>query len=610
MINDQHIERIKNKLRISEIIKQKIKLKKFGHEFQAICPFHQENTPSFTVNDSKGFYHCFGCGAHGDMIQFLIEFDKISFVEAAKLLAIEAGIEIDENNEQDVANKIIKSKLREILIVTQKWYRQQIKDYTEVRKYLLDRGIHDYAIDLFQLGYAPSSNKELIEVLHGHQFTKKDCIESGIITHDGKMRFVNRIIFPIHNHQNLIVGFGSRIFDIMPEKSIHTQQVPKYINSPESILFHKSDNLYGINKIKQCDEMILVEGYVDVIQLNQHGIKNVVATMGTAVKIEQISKIWKFCDNIVILFDGDNGGQNATAKIILSALSIIKTDKKIYTVQLPYDNDPDEYVRKNGPQAIIDLIKNKKFGMMEYLWQWLLQKNPINSYEDIATIDKKSRELSSQVNDHILKSHYSSFFKNAVWQLKNQYTKNERSSRKLTNATVKDLFVHDSNKKIPDKNILLILKIIIHHPNIVLNNTGMIESLIEIDHQELSIIVDVMQNILNDDTEIANPKNINQLIMNYLLNNQNYYGSVIDFINRSSVIDNNAIPSDLATSTRLVNAMIKQCFIAKNQSQINEAIGKEIDEKQFIKLQHVYQENKLLIEELKLEIEKIMLNLK
>lgn len=365
------IEEIKSRCDIVDIISDYMHLEKSGSNYTGLCPFHSEKTGSFMVSKSKQIYKCFGCNAGGDVISFVMRWENVDFMEAVKILARKCGITLDRNISEEEKKKIQEiNKFREIHTEAARFYfANLLRTKNPGYEYLRKRGLSDKIIKKFGLGYSPNSWNSLMNYLLSKGYDKTDLVKCGLITHKTESnkyfdRFRNRVMFPIFNYNGKVIGFGGRVLD---------DSLPKYLNSPETLVFNKRMNLYGLNISKKDikdDTLILVEGYMDLISLYQNNIENVVATLGTALTIEQAKLIRRFAKNVIISYDSDQAGQNAT----LRAIDILlKADIKVKILNLKDCKDPDDFIKKYGfdgyKKAIeesdyyikfkIDLLKNK-----------------------------------------------------------------------------------------------------------------------------------------------------------------------------------------------------------------------------------------------------------
>jgi DNA primase len=364
MITPQTIEQIKNRIDIIDVVGEYVKLKKRGANYLGNCPFHNEKTPSFTVSPAKEIYKCFGCGKSGNTITFLMEHDKLSYVEALKWLANRYNIEIEETEStpEQKQQQQTSDSLYIINNFAQKFFEEKLFDTQEGQtialSYLKERGFREDVIKKFQLGYNPNARDELASALLKNQFNKDLLPKTGLVVIRNETELVDnyrgRIIFPIHNNTGKVIGFGARIIG-------KNDKAPKYINTPENELYIKSKILYGSYfarlAIDKADECLLVEGYTDVISLHQAGIENAVASGGTSLTIDQLRLVKKYTNNLTIIYDGDAAGIKAALRGLDMAL---EESLNVKLVLIPDKEDPDSYVNKIGASAFKDFIASNK----------------------------------------------------------------------------------------------------------------------------------------------------------------------------------------------------------------------------------------------------------
>jgi len=370
LIPQSFIADLLNRVDIVDVVGQHVKLKKAGANFQGLCPFHSEKSPSFSVSPTKQFYHCFGCGAHGSAISFLMEYSGLGYVDAIEDLARSAGLDVprEERTANDVARQQQAMALSEVMSAAADWYRQQLKVTPRAVEYLKGRGLTGEIAKRYALGYAPDGWQGLEAVfgVYTNDEVAKTLLEGGLLiqsepSSDNQTanqttrrydRFRDRIMFPIRNPKGQTIGFGGRILD---------QGEPKYLNSPETPLFSKGNTLYGLFEARQAirsQEYVLVcEGYMDVVALAQLGFPNAVATLGTACTANHVRMLLRRTDRIVFSFDGDAAGQRAAQRALEACLPLMSDDKEIRFLFLPTEHDPDSYVRAYGAPAFEKVIK-------------------------------------------------------------------------------------------------------------------------------------------------------------------------------------------------------------------------------------------------------------
>ena len=365
LIPQSFIADLLNRVDIVDVVGQHVKLKKAGANYQGLCPFHSEKSPSFSVSPTKQFYHCFGCGAHGSAISFLMEYSGLGYVDAIEELARSAGLDVprEERSANDVARQQQAMALSEVMSSAADWYRQQLKGNTRAVDYLKGRGLTGEIAKRYALGYAPDGWQGLEAVFgsYSNDDIAKTLVEGGLIIQGEQSegapvkrydRFRDRIMFPIRNPKGQTIGFGGRILD---------QGEPKYLNSPETPLFSKGNTLYGLFEGRQAiraKEYVLVcEGYMDVVALAQLGFPNAVATLGTACTANHVRMLLRQTDKVVFSFDGDAAGQRAAQRALEACLPLMSDDKEIRFLFLPTEHDPDSYVRAYGETAFEKAIK-------------------------------------------------------------------------------------------------------------------------------------------------------------------------------------------------------------------------------------------------------------
>lgn len=368
------IDELKHRVRISEVVGKSLMLKKAGREYHALCPFHKENTPSFTVNDEKGFYHCFGCAAHGDVIGFVMEYERVGYPEAVEKLAAMAGMALPEISKEAVAFEAKRQGALDIMQVLASWFAKALAESVEgevARVYLAERGVSPEIIKKFGLGYAPSDRDILAKVMTEKGISTRDLIDAGVlIAVEGKApyaRFRRRLMFPIRDAKGRVIAFGGRVLPHEPNGD-----AAKYINSPETSLFHKGRNLYHIDRARsvalKSQMLVVAEGYMDVIAMAQAGMDYAVAPLGTAITQDQLTMLWSMVDEPVLCLDGDNAGLRAMNRAVDLALPMLRPKKSLRIVRLPKGEDPDSMLKKYGVQAFREVIE-KALPLADILWE-------------------------------------------------------------------------------------------------------------------------------------------------------------------------------------------------------------------------------------------------
>ena len=404
----EFIAEIKNKLNVSDVVNKFVKLTRRGNEFVGLSPFKSEKTPSFTVNDSKEFYHCFSTSEHGDMFSFMMKHKGYTYPESIEYLASLAGLDpsagIISSNYND--NFVDNTNLKKIFNDANNFFKNNLVNSDPTNKYLIKREISKNIIDVFSLGYASSKSDSLYQFLLSKKFELKDMLESGLIKKSTKNNneyydfFRSRLVFPIRDSRSNIIAFGGRALD---KSNI------KYINSSENKLFKKGYNLYNldlaIEKNHKIDDLIIVEGYMDVISLYQNGFETTVAPLGTALTNPQIEKAWRYCKSPIICFDGDVAGNKAAYRSAINVLQVIKPEHSIRICSLNDNLDPDDYIKEKGKASFGKLINNAK-GLSDFIWENEYSKIKSLSPEDLAGFENRIKSLINEIKDETVKNYY------------------------------------------------------------------------------------------------------------------------------------------------------------------------------------------------------------
>ena len=395
MIPQSFIQELLARIDVVEVVGRYVQLKKGGANFMGLCPFHNEKSPSFTVSQSKQFYHCFGCGVHGTAIGFLMEHLGVSYVEAITDLARDAGMTVPQEQRGDSQAAREAPGLLQTLEQASEFYRNRLKDSPVAVDYLKQRGLSGQIAKKFALGYAPSGWRALeasFEKYDASELVTAGLVIVGDSSEDDQPkkrydRFRERVMFPIRNPKGQVIGFGGRVIG---------DGEPKYLNSPETPVFSKGRELYGLfegrDAIRTSNMAIVVEGYMDVVMLAQHGIENAVATLGTATSPVHIQKLMRIVDRIVFSFDGDKAGRRAARRALETCLPLAADEKRIDFLFLPAQHDPDSFVRDEGRERFDEYLNNAT-SLSEFLIQELTAENDLTSAEGTATFQAQSRPL-------------------------------------------------------------------------------------------------------------------------------------------------------------------------------------------------------------------------
>ncbi len=398
-LSPQWLDELRARTTLSAVIAPSVKLIKAGREFKACCPFHNEKTPSFTVNDEKGFYHCFGCGAHGDAIRFLTDHRGLQFMDAVKELAGKAGMDVPAPDPRDRDRQERSAGLHDVMAAAQKWFADQLNgvDGGEARAYLTGRGIDGKVVERFGIGLAPDARGKLKAALK--DLGEDRLVETGMLIQpeesgkDSYDRFRGRIMFPVRDQRGRVIAFGGRILGAGE---------PKYLNSPDTPLFDKGRTLYNIDRAgpasRQARRLIVVEGYMDVIALDRAGIAEVVAPNGTAVTEAQLERMWRLDGQPICCFDGDAAGQKAAVRAAQRALPHLGPERTLRFVALLSGQDPDDIVRTGGREAIEALLAAPE-PLVERLWRHEVEALPLDTPEARAGLKQRLMEHTQAIGD-------------------------------------------------------------------------------------------------------------------------------------------------------------------------------------------------------------------
>ena len=451
----EFIAEIKNKLNVSDVVNKFVKLTRRGNEFVGLSPFKSEKTPSFTVNDSKEFYHCFSTSEHGDMFSFMMKHKGYTYPESIEYLASLAGLDpstgIISSNYND--NFVDNTNLKKIFNDANNFFQNNLINSDLTNKYLIKREISKKIINIFSLGFAPSKSDLLYQFLLSKKFELKDMLESGLIKKSTKNNneyydfFRNRLVFPIRDNRSNIIAFGGRALD---NSNI------KYINSSENKLFKKGYNLYNLNlaieKNHKIDDLIIVEGYMDVISLYQNGFETTVAPLGTALTNPQIEKAWRYCKSPIICFDGDVAGNKAAYRSAINALQVIKPEHSIRICSLDDNLDPDDYIKVKGKASFGKLINGAK-GLSDFIWENEYKKIKSLSPEDLAGFETRIKLLINEIKDETVKNYYKKDYLQKLQDLRsvknyqnNNYQNNNYRNNNYQKSWKKSNFVKISSE--------------------------------------------------------------------------------------------------------------------------------------------------------------------
>ena len=412
------LQELSSRISLVNIVGQVVKLKRRGNEYWGCCPFHHEKTASFSVSDEKEFYHCFGCGEHGNVFDFVRKAMGMTFPEAVEYLAGQAGMEIPRATPEDYAREQRKKGLTEALETACRFFEEQLQKPAgrQGLYYLQQRGLTNETIKRFRLGFAVPGNA-LKAHLTREGFSENTLREAGLISKSADSDsfydyFRNRVMFPIADKRGRVIAFGGRVLD---------KSEPKYLNSPESPVFSKGENLYALHlsgdQARNKQEIIVVEGYMDVIAMAQAGINRAVAPLGTALTEKQIELLWRYAPEPLCSFDGDGAGQKAAARAADRVLPLLKPGYSLRFITLPDNLDPDEFIKEHGKTALEEFLKTQYRPLFKQLWQMLLNGRDLSTPERKAGLKKAADELLEKIAHQDVRHYYRQEFKEELQKL-------------------------------------------------------------------------------------------------------------------------------------------------------------------------------------------------
>ena len=580
----EYLDEIKLRLKVSQVVGKSVQLKKRGKEFVGLSPFKNEKSPSFTVSDEKEFYHCFSTGEHGNIFDFLIKTKGMNFGEAVRTLAAEAGMppyrftKIDTEKEKRFNN-----------------YKNIFKDYLDffhkqlflpenkpALDYLEKRGLQQNIIKEFSLGYVPWQNNFYEELLK--KFSEQDITLTGLYYKNDKTnkfvdRFNSRIIFPINNLTGEPIAFGGRI--------IKESNLAKYINSPETEFYKKGRMIFNLDKAKalrsETDEVVIVEGYMDVVSLYASGVKNVISNSGTALTETQIDLIWKFFSNPIICLDGDQSGQNAALRIAEKLLPLINENNKLYFSILPKGEDPDDYIKKNGKEKFNEFLNSKKI-IQSYIWDAHIAEVNINNPFEISKFEKKIKALCYGIKDETLKKYILEDFLEKIKNLtpiqssKKTFTpfiKYGKKDFKVLNKT-KQLYNeknHYSKEEVKEQSALFI---VLNHPSSIKDKINFLDEINFTNEKNNEFKNELINIIKNDSINAIKDLNTDQKfrsIINELNKNINFK----NILNKKNDLEIEELFVELINELKEMNHL-KQIEFLENK------VAKNLDESSYSEL--------------------------
>ena len=575
----EYLDEIKLRLKVSQVAGKSVKLKKRGKEFVGLSPFSNEKTPSFTINDEKGFYHCFSSAEHGNIFDFLMKTKNYKFGEAVRALASEAGMQPYRFTKQDEE----KQNRWKIYISILEKYVNFCHDglirgkYPEVLEYLNKRKITKKEIVFFKIGYTPTKN-DFYEQLK-KEFDEKQISSSGIYYFDESKkkyvdRFRSRIIFPVKSLNGSIFAMGGR--------ALSKTTFAKYINSPETEFYKKGNNLYNINTVKESrdknDEVFIVEGYMDVINLHKFGILNVVANLGTAMTEKQIDLIWRFFKNPIICLDGDVSGQKAAIRAAERLFPLMKPDFNIYFLTLPENLDPDSYINQKGRESFIKFSESK-VEIQNFIWDSYYQDADKNNPHSLTIFEKKIKALCNDVKDKTLAKYFLDSFTRKINELTpNLYFRKYKKSLNPLQQT-KDLYKERNKFEEKELKEFSILFLVINKLDVFRKNIELISE------------ITFSNNIMNE---------FNQKLIDYLLSEKFFdkkkletedfdkkFKNIINIININApvkIIYKNKSDAEIVSMFNEIISEIKKIELQKKIESLEDKVSLNLDENLYSEL--------------------------
>ena len=528
MLSDEFVKEIRGSVSLSNIINRKVKLVKKGKNFLGLCPFHKEKTPSFNVNDEEGYYHCFGCGAHGDSISFVRNFENKSFIEAIRTISEISGIKIPTNNAENIVISNERKTLSKIIDLTTKFYSEKLfsSNGKDALSYIKSRGLNDLTIKSFKIGYAPQIG--LKEYLKHQGFNEEIMIKAGLLRVDKNNNlneiFRNRLIFPILDKKNFPIAFGARA--MFASKA-------KYLNSPNSLLFQKSETLYGISHLNKdkfySKPLLIVEGYMDVISIFQSKIANALAPLGTTISENQVQTIWNLNIKPLVCLDGDKAGETAAWRLINKILPILKIGHEISFVWLPKNKDPDDMLRNSNNVEFLNII-NDPMSLIDTIWAILKNKYDIEKPDTKAQLWAEAKKTVSLIKDTNLRQTYSDEvfkkIKNSRESnynyIKTSYARPSTGKKSLLNSIFIILMYHpqlaldfseyivrlDFKNNFKNKIVLILIDMIIKHPNIDIIEFNNHLTTVDLGHIIKNIDLEIVKKRIGYDPSKTKTKNV------------------------------------------------------------------------------------------------------
>ena len=573
----EYLEEIKTRLKVSQVVGKYVQLKKRGKEFVGLSPFKNEKTPSFTVNDEKGFYHCFSSSEHGNIFDFIMKTQSIGFGEAVKRLAAEAGMQQYRFSTFDQKKEKRFQLYKNILNDYKQFAFENLIKNKSALEYLEKRDLTKKTLEEFKIGFIPDKTSSYEKLLKN--YSEEEINQTGIFYKNERLkkyvdRFNSRIIFPVNNLTGDTIAFGGRI--------INSAKLAKYINSPETEFYKKGKILFNLDKARsskfKTDEVVIVEGYMDVISLYDKGIKNVISNSGTAITENQIQLLWKFFSKPIVCLDGDESGQQATLRIAEKLISLISDKNKIFFSVLDNGVDPDDFVKKNGQKAFEEFLQKKEI-IQDFIWNKKIQNLDSNDPFMISRFEKEMRNLTYTIKDETLKKHIlESFLKRMQLltpnqQLKKNYSFKKNQRTKLLDETKK---IHRQRDNISKEQLteFSILYLVLNFPTAAKEKVDELSKL-NFSQPSEQLKNELMNSIIdNKDCEIHKDIFIKYEILINEINNKNM---VKNLVQRKNISEIEELIQDFISEFNNINYLKKIDDLEKN-------LIKNFDESSFSEL--------------------------
>ena len=474
----QFLDELRTRLPVSEVVGRRVTLQRRGREFIGLCPFHSDSKPSMNVVDDKNFYHCFACGAHGDIIKFVMENEGLAFPEAVEKLADMAGLDVPKETPAERERSKQRNTLHDVLEHACNWFEQKLAGPggAEALDYLRGRGLSPKTMGHFRLGWAPDSRTAMTQSMKAEGIDEALLIEAGLLRKpegggDAYDYFRGRVMFPITDRRGRVIAFGGRILG---------DGQPKYLNSPDTPVFHKGRVLYGLAQAREAarksEEIIVAEGYMDVIALSQGGFEQAVAPLGTALTEDQIAELWKLANEPIVCFDGDSAGMRAAGRAADRALPMLKPGHSLRFVTLPQGQDPDDLISQHGSKAMRDVLDGA-VPLSDFIWRQELAAQPVTTPERIADFQTRMRARIREIGERTVQESYADMVENRIREMRRAgraesggFKRGDR--RGGFNASYKTAtFAHGHRSTIPavmaNRQQQIVLAALINHPGLI-----------------------------------------------------------------------------------------------------------------------------------------------